>query len=121
MAKEFYKFGPLIVSVHSIGIKGMLAVKVFGLGMEFETFVPGREEDMERIAIETVGELYQASMQPRLFIAKRRLALEQAGESACVKERMVEIAQKAVDFADIMRPYLRNAVHSANQRIIDEK
>jgi hypothetical protein len=117
VAREFFKFGPLIVNVQNTGQPNMLRVAVLGEGEEFKTVIPWESTDWRRLAYEVLFELSEASEHPRRFLAKRRIAAERSSEYAGVREHMMGLASRAIDFSKAMQRLLARALRSQNAEL----
>lgn len=115
VAKEFFKFGPLIVKVEHTSVYGMFRVVVLGEGQEFETFIPGKDDEMAAIAYSMIEELNEAAAHPSLFLARRRMAANKSDASAVVRERMIELSQQAARYAKRIKDLLAKAAKSMEE------
>ena len=115
MAKEFFKFGPLIVKVEHTPVYGMFRVVVLGEGHEFETFIHGKDDEMAALAYSMIEELSEAAVRPSLFLARRRMAANKSDASAVVKERMIDLSHHAVRYAKRIKPLLSKAMRSMEE------
>ena len=116
MSTEVFKFDKLIATVKRLGSSDLFHVRLTGMGYEFETTLEGLNQSLT--AKEVIYELLFAAEHPHKFFNRRKLAAEQSGATGHDLQKMIDVANEAVLYADRNKQHLEKAVRMIEGRTV---
>ena len=111
MKIQTFKYGKLIAIVTRLTEqKHLYEVDLVGMGDGLTVNLEA--ETHQRAADQVIEDLFFASEHPHIFFNRRKVAAEQSGATGHDLQRMIDLANQAVAYADRNREFLIDAVRS---------
>lgn len=114
MDPAIFKVGPLIVKAKRLGSSSLYHVEITGEGDTFSTDLEAKS--VEEAASHLVEELTFAAHHPHKFFNRRKRAAEQSGATGHKLEKMIDVANAAVSYADRNRESLIDAISAIDDQ-----
>lgn len=113
MSIEVFKLGPLIATVKTLSSRCLYRVGLTGEGDSFEASV--ESPDALFAVAEVVLQLAFAADHPKKFFNRRKLAADRSGAEGHDLQKMIDVANEAVQYAARNAGELKRAVESLKQ------
>jgi len=111
MKIQTFKYGKLIAIVTRLTeLKHLYEVDLVGMGDGLTVNLEAQTH--QQAANQVIEDLYFASEHPQIFFNRRKIGAEQSGATGHDLQRMIDLANAAVSYADRNREQLEVAVRA---------